>query len=171
MSNNLRNIGVFGPTLSGKTTLAKVIARNYWTKNHIQSLCLDIQHDSWSESVWTTDKEDLFWDQVWKQNNKLIIVDDGSATINRNKDLLSAFTMLRHRGHHLLIIGHNGTDLLPAMRRALHKLYLFRQSEKASQLWAEDFTDKRILAAAQLQQYEFLYCELYQAPRKQKLQL
>jgi hypothetical protein len=167
----MNSAGIFGPKLSGKTTLAKVLAENYWTKQQLQTLCLDINGETWPKSVWATSNEDEFWQRVWQTKGQLVIVDEASSTIKRDKELIPVFTRLRHLNHKLIIIGHNGMNLLPIMREQFDTLYLFRQPEKASAIWAETFTDKRLLQASELKQYEFLFCQLYQTPKRQILKI
>lgn len=164
--------GIFGPKLSGKTTLAKKLCQQYWTKHKIRSLVLDInQDDDWGEHCWTTNDEKKFWDVVWKTQNSIVVVDEAAETIKRDKTLIPVFTRLRHCGHILLVIGHSGTNLLPVMREQFDTVYLFRQSEKSAGIFAEVMTEKGLLAASELQQYEFIHHKLYGQPRKMKLAL
>lgn len=167
----MTNGGIFGPKLSGKTTLAKSISRQYWSQHHLRSLILDINGDTWGGQAWTTSNETEFWGAVWKTQGCLIIVDEATETINRDKELLPVFTRLRHNHHKLLVIGHSGMNLLPMMREQLDTLYLFRQPEQAAKVWSNIMADKAILACAELNQFEFLHCEIYKAPKRYKLKL
>lgn len=161
--------GIFGPKLSGKTTLAKYLSRQYWQRHKIRSLVLDINSEQWGEQAWTTEDNDKFWDAVWKTSDSLVIVDEASSTIKRDQTLIPVFTRLRHLRHKLIVIGHNGMNLLPIMREQFDTLYLFRQPEKAAKVWAETFTQTELLEAVQLNQHEFLQTELFGKPRKFKL--
>lgn len=163
--------GIFGPSLSGKSHLSKHLSREYFSCYGIRSLVLDTiaRSDDWGPQAWVCHDSNIFWEQVWKCRKCLVIVDDGSATIRRDKELIPIFTTLRHCHHRLLVVGHDASDLLPVMRRQFDTLYLFRQSEKSAEKWHEDFNQKEILQVAQLAQYEFLLCKSWQAPRKMKL--
>lgn len=167
----MHSAGIFGPKLSGKTTLAKYLSRQYWQKHKIRSLVLDINNEQWGENAWVTDDNDKFWDAVWKTNNSLVLVDEASSTIKRDQTLIPVFTRLRHLNHKLIVIGHNGMNLLPIMREQFDTLYLFRQPEKAAKVWAETFTQTELLAAVNLQQHEFLHTQLFGKPKKMKLDL
>jgi molybdopterin-guanine dinucleotide biosynthesis protein len=163
--------GIFGPKLSGKTTLAKQISVEYWRRYKIRSLVLDLNAENWGSQAMMTTDETAFWQWVWKSHDSLIIVDEGTETIARDKTLIPIFTRLRHLRHKLLVIGHHGMNLLPIMREQLDTLYLFRQSHDAADLWAKTFTQDDLLAATRLQQYEFLHTTLYGKVRKYRLTL
>jgi nucleoside-triphosphatase THEP1 len=167
----MQNCGIFGTTLSGKTTLAKRISLEFFNRYQIKSLVLDPFAENWGNHALVLSDEEKFWEMVWKAQGYLIIVDEAGLTINRDKDLKSVFTRLRHNHNKLLVVGHSSSDLLPVMRQSLDTLYLFRHSKKSAAVWAEVFTEERLLAAEDLQQYEFLRCQLYHKPVKSKLKI
>lgn len=164
-------IGIFGPKLSGKTTLAMELARQHFSKLKMRSLVLDPNGDEWGEHAWSTMDEEKFWSEVWSKQNRLIIVDEAAETINRDKELIPVFTRMRHLGHRFIVIGHSGVNLLPIMREQIDTLYLFRQNKKAAQVWAELFTQDELLNAMHLNQYEFIHTKLYGKAKKQMLKL
>lgn len=168
---NIKRIGIFGPTLSGKSTLAHELSRQYWARCKIRSLVLDPHVETWGEHAWVTDDEEAFYATAWKTTDSLVIIEETSATIQRAKELIPMFTRLRHQRHHLMVIGHSGMDLLPVMRQQLTTVYLFRQPESAAKVWAENFAQKDLLSCMELQQYEFVHFESYGVPCKQKLKL
>lgn len=173
----MESAGVFGPKLSGKTTLAKELSRQYWIRQHRRSLVLDINLETWGEQAWVTDDEEKFWSVVWKEpafgksKPSLVIVDEAAETINRDRTLVRVFTRLRHRQHKFIVIGHSGENLLPIMRQQLDTLYLFRQSPDDAERWARSMTQEGFLQAAELNQYEFLYGERFKPPVKRMLDL
>jgi hypothetical protein len=165
----MTSAGIFGPKLSGKTTLAIALSKQYWETHKMRSMVFDPHCEAWGEQAWVTANEDEFWPQVWKTKSNVIIVEEAATTINRSRELIPVFTRLRHCNHKLIIVGHSGTDLLPVMRQQLDTLYLFRQPEQAAKIWANTFADERILAATTLRQYEFLWCQMYGDPVKKRL--
>lgn len=173
----MESAGIFGPKLSGKTTLAKELSRQYWLRSGRRSLVLDPNLEDWGPQAWVTADEEKFWNAVWRQpivgNTKpsLVIVEEAAETINRDKGLTSVFTRLRHLHHKLIVIGHSGENLLPIMRQQLDTLYLFRQSPDDAERWARSMTQEGFLDAAELQQYEFLFGERFKPPVKRKLDL
>lgn len=169
--SEMKRFGIFGPSESGKTTLARKISQQFWNREKRKTIVYDMWGDDWGQHAESHTTDQTFWESVWKQQNCLIIVDDSSATIKRDSDLVPVFTMMRHHGHKLLVIGHSATDLLPLMRKQLQVLYLFKQDEDSCKIWAKTFMNKDILAAAELNQYEFLYCQMYKKSQKLKATL
>lgn len=163
--------GIFGPKLCGKTTLAQELSKEYWCRKAIRTFALDPHLDTWGEQAWVTDNQDKFWDVVWHTKGGLVIVDEAAATINRDRELMRVFTMLRHNRHKLIVIGHSGGDLLPGMRNNLDTLYLFKQPESSLEYWVDAFCEPKIREAATLERYQFLEIHSFAQPIKKKLQL
>lgn len=166
----MTNGGIFGPKLSGKTTLAKALSRQFWQREKLRTLVLDPHAEEWGEQALVFTDEKKFWQAVWNVQNCLIIVEEAAATIRRERTLVPVFTRLRHNNHKLLVIGHSGMDLLPVMRQQIDLIFLFRQPEQAAKVWSDTFTEKGLLQSQDLRQYEFIRCELYHKPQKMKLQ-
>ncbi len=165
------HVGIFGPGLSGKTTLAKHLSYQLWHRCGVKSLVLDPNLDRWGAQAWVTDDEEKFWPMFWHEQRCAVFIDEAADTVARDRGKASVFTRGRHRGHKVFVLGHSGSALLPEMRVQLHTLYLFRQPESSAEVWAELFADRRILVCAQLNQYEFLHCRLYQVPERSRLDL
>lgn len=165
--------GIFGSKMSGKTTLAKSISVEYWKRHRIASLVLDPNNETWGSQAKVFTNENDFWQAVWGAKQPyLVVVDESTETIARNKELLPVFTRLRHLHHKLLVIGHHGTNLLPIMREQLDTLYLFKQSDDAAKIWANIYMQPEIRErATRLQQYEFLHTTLYGQPKVYRLKL
>lgn len=162
----MTNGGIFGPKLSGKTTLARALSKQFWQKEQRRTLVLDPHLEPWGEHAKAFDNEDDFWKAVWNVQNCLVIVEEAAATIRRERSLVPVFTRLRHNNHKLLVIGHSGMDLLPVMRQQLDLIFLFRQPKSAATVWAETFTEDRLTQSTTLKQYQFIRCELYGEPAK-----
>lgn len=128
--------------------------------------------EQWGPQALVTMDEPLFWDWVWKTKDDLVIVEEAAATIRRERDLVPLFTRLRHLRHKLIVIGHDGTDLLPVMRRQFDNIFLFVQSPAAVEIWKQDLPQcKGLDEAANLNQYEFLWCALFKTAVKNRLVL
>jgi hypothetical protein len=167
---NYKRFGIFGPSESGKTTLAKKIAFHFYRTEKRESLVLDaIAKDYWGEHAKVFVNETEFWEVIFKTRNCLVVVDDSSSTINRDRDLNRVFTTLRHQGHKLLVIGHHASNLLPEMRDQLQRIFLFLQNADSVDKWQMVFPGADLSQATQLRQYEFLTVANYQPPLKVKL--
>ena len=166
----MKRIGIAGASECGKTTLAIHLSRAYWTEKKIPSLVLDPwkgEHQ-WGKQAWVTSNEKVFWAAVWERKNDLVIVDDGSLTIARDRELVPAFTAIRHQGHTLMVVCHGASDLLPTMRRQFNELFLFAQNEDDVETWQKDLPLMRGISEStvvdgrcKLKPYEFLQCENY----------
>lgn len=168
----MKRIGIFGASECGKTTLAKQLSREYWRQEKRPTLALDPQKNNWGCHAWVTTDEEKFWPAVWKKRNCLVIVEEASTTIQRDRELIPLFTRIRHQGHNLLVIGHDGTDLLPTMRQNLNELFLFLQPPRAVEIWANDLPSIRGLeAAGELKQFEFLHGKLFTTARRCRLKI
>ena len=166
------HVGIFGPGLSGKTTLAKFLSRSYWSGHGIKSICLDIHREDWGPQAFVTSDPDQFAKMVWAEKSCMVFIDETSSTIDRNKGMTEFFTRIRHNGHKLHVMGHDGSSLLPVMRQQLQTLFLFRQSEDPCKEWAKLYGNRKIMEAVTLDQHEFLWCRFYPGTaEKRKLTL
>lgn len=174
MIDDMINGGIFGMIRSGKTTLARKLSWHFWKSRNQFSLVLDPKGEWWPDNC-TVFRDcsdsgvDKFWEFAWSQENCVVIVDEAAVTIQRNRELIPTFTMMNKRHHRFIVIGHSGTDLLPAMRQQITHLFLFRQSIEAADLWRREFADEAIAQAAALNQYEFLFSSRFKGSQKMLL--
>ena len=141
MIDDMKNGGIFGMIQSGKTTLAGKISRYFALQHRRPSIVLDpVYKFDWGKqsTVFSLAEESAFWATAWKVSGCLVIVDESSTTIARDKDLIPVFTRLHHLNHKILVICHNKADLLPTMRQQFTNIFLFRQSEESAKLWASE---------------------------------
>lgn len=158
-----KRIGIFGPSESGKTTLAKKISLYYWLTEKRKTMVLDpVAQSQWGSHAHVYTDTDEFLDIIFKSKNALIIIDDGSVTIDRDKAFGGVFTTLRHPGHKLIVIGHHASNLLPQMRDQFQRVFLFLQNDDSVKHWKNIFPGQPLDQATQLQQYEFLTVANYQ---------
>ena len=137
----------------------------------MRALVLDPHREKWGDHSLVFTQEEKFWETVWAARHCVVVCEEASTTLRRDREFMPAFTRIRHNHHKLIVVGHSGTDLLPGMRAQIGTLYLFLQSKRAAEIWAETMADPRILEAQNLRQFEFLKKEAYQTPRKQTLSL
>lgn len=165
------HVGIFGPGLSGKTTLAKHLSRQYWRLNNVKSIVLDPHREDWGPQAFVTHDERVFLAMVAAERQCAVWIEEASQTIKRDKTKTHLFTSIRHRGHRMHVVGHSGAALTPEMREQLQTLFLFRQSPTVLEVWAELLSDDRIYGAAGLKQYEFMWCRLYHDPEVHTLKV
>jgi hypothetical protein len=165
-----KRFGIFGASESGKTTLAKKISFHFFQVDKRPTLVLDcIAKSFWGAHATVFTNEELFWQEIFKRRDSLVIVDDASVTINRDNELNGVFTTLRHQGHKLIVIGHSAGNLLPQMREQLQRIFLFLQNKDSVEKWSTVFPMQDLSSATTLQQYEFITTANYQPVQKFKL--
>jgi hypothetical protein len=176
----MKRICVAGASECGKTTLAIHFSRAMWTQHRVASLVLDPRKNknNWGPQAWVTSDPETFFAAVWRRRGDFVILDEGSSTIARDKKLIPMFTQIRHQNHHLLVVCHNATNMLPDMRENLNELYLFPQTEDSTELWIRSLPLMRGIRQAtvkedhcELAQYEFVRCRNYQDGEKLKLKI
>ena len=175
---NQLHVGIFGPGLCGKTTLAKSIAVDGWRLGRRKSIVLDPNlaidpsaKNQWGPAAFVTADVELFRRVFWAEKGCLAFIEESSEMIDRDRSQTGFFTRGRHNGHKIIVCGHTGSSMLPVQREQLQTLMLFRQPKSSAKVWAELHAEPRIFQCTELRQYEFLYCRLYSPPEKRKLTL
>lgn len=170
----MKRIGVFGESECGKSELVKRMCREFWRQHGIPTLALDPRKSSWGSFAWTTDNESDFKSAVWKKKNFIVVIDDASETIQKDKEFTPFFTCIRHNFHHLIVIGHDAVDLTRTMRQNLTELFLFNQTEDSVGFWeAAQPSMKGLKKSVGLAQYFFIHSVKFSTvePHAQKLTL
>jgi hypothetical protein len=160
------HIGVFGPGRSGKTTLLQKGIVEPAAKLGTRSIVLDIiGAGGWDPSAVVFKDINAFYSILWKVKGCLIVIDEATTTIETRPDeeIIQLFTRIRHNGNTIVVAGHRATNLKPIVREQLGTLYLFRQDENASKMWAASVAEKRLLETQSLVRYEFLYFKAFGA--------
>jgi GTPase SAR1 family protein len=154
----MKRIGVFGESECGKTVLVKSLCCEFWKKQKIPTLALDPRRSTWGTYAWTTTIEKDFRAAVWQRRGCVVVIEDSSETIQKDKSFTPFFTCIRHNKHNLIVIGHDATDLTRPMRRNLTELFLFNQTEDSVEMWqASQPSMKGLEKSVGLKQYEFIH--------------
>lgn len=159
-----RHVGIFGPSLCGKTFAAKVLSLALWRTCRLRSLVLDPQGDDWGAHALVFRDRERFLKAFWRHRNCAVFIDEATVTVGRDNTFTDLFTRGRHQGHILHTMGHRATVLLPIQRDQFGTLLLFRQSPGSASIWAEEWAEQRMHAATELRKYEFLFCQKFAAP-------
>lgn len=158
------HVGIFGPSLCGKTYAAKQLSRAMMREGR-RSLVSDPNRDIWGPQALVFGKlDEAFLRAVWRFRNCAVFIDEATISIDRDAAFTDLFTRSRHAGHIIHVMGHRATVLLPIQRDQFGTLFLFRQSPGAAKIWSEEWAEIRIQGATSLKKYEFLYCKKFGAP-------
>lgn len=153
------HVAIIGPTLCGKTTLAKRLAAQY-RRAGLGVLVLDPFRDTWQAS-WETVDRAAFVAKARASRRCALFADEAGQVIARDPEAEWLFTGSRHWGHRMHVLAQSGVQMTPLMRSQCSRLYIFRVSKRVAEMWAEDFADDRILAATGLNQFEFLLVDRF----------
>lgn len=164
---------ISGPTLCGKSALAKALAREHRQRGDAVAVCDPLASPGWPADYVTTDPLALL---CWAKRamGAAIFVDEGGSSIGRGKraqELQWLWTQSRHRGHVVYLLTQAPTLVDPAIRAQCARAFVFRASQRAAQLLAEDYAEPRLMEATTLRQFEFLHVEAFQPPRRRRLAL
>lgn len=167
-----KRMGVFGPSESGKTTLAKKIALWYNKNENRPAIVLDpVVAGNWGQNAKVFTSSDEFLAFIETAQDSLLIIDDSSVSIDRDKTFNGVFTVMRHKGHKILVIGHSARNLLPQMRDQLQQLFLFLQNEDSVKMFQTLFPAQDLMPATKLNQFEFMVVSNYKPAQRFKLTL
>ena len=157
------HVGIFGPSLCGKSNVGKWLMWIYWTHFGVRSIVLDPNVDQkWPSCALRFFDADKFWAFCWTQKGCAIFADEmSSKKTKRNGDITEIFTRGRQLFHVVHIMGHYPTNLLPEQRAQMETFFLFDQMPASAQLMANEWSEPRMEMAVGLPQYEFIKCEKY----------
>lgn len=158
------HVGIFGPSLCGKTYAAKQLSLAHWRQRRRSIVC-DPNGEQWgAHALCFSALDERFLAAFWKHRNCAVFIDEATMTIDRDAGLNDLFTRGRHQGHILHVMGHRATVLQPIQRDQFGSLLLFRQSPGSAAIWAEEWAETRMQEATTLLKYEFLFCKKFAAP-------
>lgn len=157
----MTHVVIYGQTLSGKSALAKKLARDYNDKG-IGLLIFDPVNDpEWpsGEDVFKTDNWEEFLSAYWNSERCMVFIDEAGQVCNRfSTEAIKTATMGRHRGHinHYICQRANLLDL--TIRDQASHLFLFNSGYKDCQMHAEEWNKQELKEGTTLQQGEYFYC-------------
>lgn len=151
---------IVGMTMSGKTTLAKGLAKDYATRG-VDVLVLDPLNDpGWPQTrggLITRDKRGFLHYTKQKQQCALFIDESGQEVGKYAKDMGWFATQSRHWGHRCHFITQRVQQIDPTVRGQCSSLFLFRVSKKDSEILAEEYAQDELKQAHTLEQGEFYF--------------
>lgn len=158
-------------TASGKTTLAKKLARQY-RKHDIAVCVLDPLHDpEWAATFQTADRDE-FLATVKKSRGCALFIDESGEMVGRYDDeMFWLATRSRHYGHRSHFITQRAAQLSPTVRHQCTRLFLFRVGVKDAKTLAEEFSNAELDAAGTLQQFEFFAIDRFGKAERLRLEI
>lgn len=156
-------------TESGKTTLAREIARNYLLAD-IEVLVLDPLEDSkWPVNRVYVDPDEYI-DKVFSSTRCALFIDESGEMIGRFSGVMGKLaTRSRHYGHNAHFIVQRTAQLDKTVRDQCSYIYLFRVSKKDAITLSDDYSQESLKEANTLGKGEFIRLRRFGDPKKLKI--
>ena len=144
-------------TESGKTTLAKQLARTY-KHNNIGVLVLDPLNDGgWSCDFITSDPEE-FLRVYWDSCQCMVFIDESGDSVGRyDNAMIKTATRGRHWGHSNHYITQRGQQIARTVRDQCSNLFLFNTALEDCKVHAKEWNKPELIEAARLPQGEYFH--------------
>jgi hypothetical protein len=157
----MAHVLILGTSESGKTTLAKMLARRYKAQG-MGVLVLDpLMDPQWHADFMTAD-ETLFLERFWASRNCFAFMDEGGDSVGRfNTAMAKTATRGRHWGHSCHYITQRATQLAPIVRDQCRHLFAFALSRKDGETLAADFLCDDLLNVHALGQGDYIHVERF----------
>lgn len=146
---------IVGMTESGKTTLAKRIAKTLKSSGKLVAVLDPLQDEGWECDFQTQNPEEFL---VWAKGNRsaFLFVDESGVAIGRyNVPMEWLATQSRHLGHSCYFICQGLTQLSTIVRGQCRKLYMFASGSNATKTASEEWNESELQNAERLQKGEF----------------
>lgn len=165
------HILVAGQTLSGKSFLAKTLARQY-KKKGVKIAVLDpLAEPDWEADFQTTNQAELL--EYLKKNRKhFVVIDEGGQSIGRyNKAMEWVTTTSRHWGHRCAIVTHSPKQIPTTIRSQCTTVYLFRVTPPNSKVMFEEYGAEEFKEAHTLPKYYFFRYKAFSPTKRLTLKV
>lgn len=155
---------IIGTTESGKTTLAKSLARQYRAKG-IKIIVLDPLRDpEWPADYMARTLEDFLRVAKASRRCALFVDESGRALGKYNVEAEWTTTMARHWGHASHIIAQRAEQVAPTVRGQCGQAFIFRVSSDDAKSMANEYADATLRGACSLAQFHFYHATRFGAP-------
>jgi len=168
------HVAIIGLTGSGKTFLARQLARIYKNKGE-EVLCLHKEKEPWlkNEVNLQTSNIEIFLQKI-EERNML------NSSNSINSDSLKGYVLFmeladadadkydlrvrrlfrqgRHDGHKIHYLTQRSKTVHPDVRENCHELMLFACSANSAKEWSEEFNAPILKSAKSLPKYQFFHC-------------
>lgn len=160
---------ILGMTESGKSTLAKKLARAYKDAG-IHVLVLDpLKDPSWTADFQTNDPNE-FLEMFWTSRKCAAFIDEAGESAGRYDVAMErTATKGRHWGHNVHYISQRGTMINTTIRGQCSQLFLFTTGKKDSATHSEEWGHDELKNANQLKRGEFYHCDRFGYIQRKKV--
>lgn len=143
---------ILGMTLSGKSTLAKLLAKKYKNSGY-KILVLDPVFDPGWCADFITDDPDEFLTVFWKSRQCAVFIDEAGENVGQHdKKMMKTATRGRHYGHVVHYIAQGGRQINKTVRDQCGRLFLFTTALADAKVHAEEWNNPKINNANTLTQ-------------------
>ncbi len=158
---------IVGTTMSGKTTLGKILAAKY-REEGIKNLVLDPFNDPGWQADWGTTSPDEFIATARSPETRecALHLDESGMTVGRfNPAMEWCATQSRHHGHKAHFYTQAPQQLSPIIRGQCSQAFIFSIGEDAAKLLAREFPllKAHVDSIQRLQKGEFFYVGRFNA--------
>lgn len=143
--------------MSGKTTLAKKLAKRHKLIHNRPIIVLDPVLDPDWQADFITDDEEEFLQAYWRNKNCSAFFDEGGDIGRYNKAMDKTATRGRHWGHKNFYICQRAKMISTNIRTQCSDIAIFKTSYDDSKDLANEFVEPMINEANNLGNGEFIY--------------
>jgi len=153
----MTHVLILGMTESGKTTLAKELARKYKASN-MGVLVLDpLQTTDWAADYNSADPDE-FLNVFWDSKGCAVFIDEsGDAVGKYDLAMTQTATRGRHWGHRVHYITQRGASISRTVRDQCSHMFLFRSGKQDCKIHAEEWARDELVNANQLGAGEYYH--------------
>lgn len=146
---------IIGMTMSGKTTLAKTIAKQLKSSNHKVAV-LDPLGDPDFDADFRTKDSAEFLEYAKTHQDHFLFVDESGVAMGRfNEPMNWLATTARHNGHLCTFISQGLTQLPPIVRGQCDRLFIFSCAKINTDLASQEWNEKKLAEIDKIPQYHF----------------
>ncbi len=157
---------IAGTSLSGKTTLAKEMARLYKQAGRNVLVLDEIMDPGWGADL-LTDNPDIFLKYFWGSRNLAVFIDEAGESVGRyDKTMNKVATRGRHWGHIVHFVIQDPTQISRVVRSQNDECYGFALDDRGSEILAREFRVPELLKCVELEQGEYIHAMKFGPDKK-----
>lgn len=160
---------ILGMTESGKTTLAKNLAKHYKNRG-FGVIVLDPMSDpEWNADFQTTDVDE-FLKTFWNSRKCAVFIDEAGEAVGQYDTVMQrTATKGRHWGHACHYLSQRGAQIARTVRDQCSHLFLFTTALDDSKIHANEWNKNELRGANTLPQGHYFHATRFGALEKSQL--